>query len=376
MTSFKPAEFSILLVATTDNTQDLLLDYLRGFGYRVLLCTDGEDALLVAAHARPDIILLDVILPGINGFETCRRLKADSATQNIPVIFITSQTNTVDKVRGFMLGAVDYIARPIQSEEVLARLKTHLLLQNLQNDLEAHNQQLSQEIIERGKLIAELDAFAHTVAHDLKNPLGVTISQAQFLRKFHHRMTIEEFEENLEMIIKNGHKMNNIIYELMLLSSVRIEEVEPTPLDMAEIVSEAVGRLSFLISEYEARVIIPDEASWPQVLGYAPWIEEVWINYLSNAIKYGGESPLVEMGATVQPNRQVKFWVRDSGAGILPEAQPKLFIPFIRLNQVRAEGHGLGLSIVQRIMNKLGGQVGVESAVGAGSTFSFYLPLA
>ncbi len=376
MSSFNPGDFTILVVANTNETQNFLLDYLRGYGYKLLHATDGELALTVAARMRPAVILLDGILPGIDGFETCRRLKASPATEKIPVIFITAQTNTVDKVRGFGLGAVDYIAKPIQSEELVARLKTHLLLQNLQRDLAGQNQQLQREIAEREALIAELDAFAHTVAHDLKNPLGVTVTQAQFLRKFHHRMTLEEFEENLDMILKNGRKMNNIIYELLLLSSVRIEDVDPTPFDMADVVDEALDRLNFLIEEYEATIIVPDGSSWPTVLGYAPWVEEVWINYISNAIKYGGAPPRVEMGATAQADGMVKFWVRDNGAGLSARAQSRLFIPFNRLNQVRAEGHGLGLSIVQRILHKLGGQVGVESEVGAGSVFSFYLPLA
>jgi signal transduction histidine kinase len=110
------------------------------------------------------------------------------------------------------------------------------------------------------------------------------------------------------------------------------------------------------------------------VLGYAPWIEEVWVNYLSNAIKYGGRPPRVELGAETQPGGLVRFWVRDNGPGIAPEAQVRLFVPFTRLDQVRAKGHGLGLSIVRRIVEKLGGQVGVISTPGQGSVFSFTLP--
>jgi len=366
----------ILIVVEPSNTQNLLLDYLKGSGFKVLVATDGKNALEVVQKTPPDIILLDVVLPGIDGFETCRRLKANSRTRDIPVIFIASQTNTVDKVRGFVLGAVDYISKPLHSEEVLARLKTHLTLQKLQNDLEARNARLHDEIAEREKLIEELDAFAHTVAHDLKNPLGVTITQAQFLRKFHARMPMEEFEDNLDLIVRNGHKMNNIIYELLLLSSVRVEDVDLEPLDMATIVSEAVNRLSFLIEENDAEMFIPVPPKWPVVTGYGPWVEEVWINYISNAIKYGGPSPCVALGAIEQENGMVQFWVKDSGQGLAQRDQDKLFFPFYRLNQVRVEGHGLGLSIVRRIMNKLSGSVSVSSKIGEGSVFSFYLPLA
>jgi len=120
-------------------------------------------------------------------------------------------------------------------------------------------------------------------------------------------------------------------------------------------------------------------------LGYMPWVEEIWVNYLSNAIKYGGRPPRLELGADPLPNPppqageglgggMIRFWVRDHGAGLTPEDQARLFTPFTRLDQVRVKGHGLGLSIVRRIVEKLGGQVGVESQVGQGSTFSFTLP--
>jgi two-component system sensor histidine kinase/response regulator len=113
---------------------------------------------------------------------------------------------------------------------------------------------------------------------------------------------------------------------------------------------------------------------WPGASGYGPWVEEVWVNYLSNAIKYGGKPPHVELGAELQTNNMVCFWVRDNGPGIPPEARARLFTPFTRLDQVRTQGHGLGLSIVRRIVEKLGGQVGVTSASGQGSAFSFTLP--
>ena len=116
--------------------------------------------------------------------------------------------------------------------------------------------------------------------------------------------------------------------------------------------------------------------SWPRALGHAAWVEEVWANYLSNAIKYGGQPPRVMLGAEPQQDGMVRYWVRDNGPGLAPEDQARLFTPFTRLDQVRVKGHGLGLSIVRRIVEKLGGQVGVESQLGQGSTFFFILPAA
>jgi signal transduction histidine kinase len=159
----------------------------------------------------------------------------------------------------------------------------------------------------------------------------------------------------------------------------QMEEVPTTLLDMTAIVTAAQDRLADLIIACQGEIILPPV--WPMAVGYAPWIEEVWVNYLSNALKYGGNPPQIELGFDVAkeavdqfPNFQIRFWVRDNGPGLTPEEQGRLFTSFTRLDQVRAKGHGLGLSIVRRIVEKLGGQVGVESEVGWGSTFWFTLP--
>ena len=157
-----------------------------------------------------------------------------------------------------------------------------------------------------------------------------------------------------------------------MLSSVRKRDVETHPLDMAEIVQNALERLRFLIQEYKAQINLPDH--WPVASGYGPWIEEVWENFISNALKYGGTPPKIELGSTVLANGRIQFWIRDNGQGIPTDKQQLLFTPFSQLNEVRLTGHGLGLSIVYRIMEKLGGEVNVESQLGAGSTFSFTLP--
>jgi signal transduction histidine kinase len=155
-----------------------------------------------------------------------------------------------------------------------------------------------------------------------------------------------------------------IIDELLLLASVRKLEVQAAPLDMANIVAEAQQRLADMIEQSRAEIRAEQLESWPLALGHAAWVEEVWATHLSNAIKYGGQPPHVELGAETQPD------------GLALEDQTRLFTPFTRLDRVRARGHGLGPSIVRRIVEKLGGQVGVESQPGQGSTFFFTLPAA
>jgi signal transduction histidine kinase/HAMP domain-containing protein len=231
---------------------------------------------------------------------------------------------------------------------------------------------LRQHTVELERQNAELDAFAHTVAHDLKNPLTALTAFSTMLEAEGVNMTGEEMLQDISVISRNAQRMGNIIDELLLLASVRKqEEVESKPLDMAPIVAEAQERLSSMIVERQGEVNAPEE--WPTAVGYGPWVQEVWVNYISNALKYGGQPPRVELGATTQDGR-VRFWVRDNGEGLTREEQENLFTEFTRLHQVRAEGYGLGLSIVRRIVEKLGGDVGVESEVGKGSLFYFTLP--
>jgi len=184
----------------------------------------------------------------------------------------------------------------------------------------------------------------------------------------------EELAYYLQSIVRSGHKAKNIVDELLILASIRQQEIEPKPLDMARIIIEAQERLLHMIQKYQAELILP--ATWPTALGHAPWIEEVWANYISNAIKYGGQPPRLELGATTQADGVIRFWIQDNGPGLTPEQQLRLFTPFTQLKQVQTKGHGLGLSIVHRIMEKLGGEVGVESEgiPGQGSTFYFTLP--
>ncbi|MBN1284642.1 MAG: PAS domain S-box protein [Anaerolineae bacterium] len=228
---------------------------------------------------------------------------------------------------------------------------------------------------EKERLIEELNAFAHTVAHDLKNPLSTVIGFSMLLEEDFESLPKKDLRELLHSISHNSRKMNNIIDEILTLAGVRkLERVPQEPLDMALVVAETHHRLAYMIEEYQAVIVLPGK--WPVACGYGPWVEEIWANYLSNAIKYGGDPPYIELGATEQDDGMVRFWVRDNGQGLTPEQQTKLFMPFTRLHQTRALGHGLGLSIVQRIAEKLGGGVGVESAPGAGSVFSFTLPRA
>lgn len=362
---------TILIVDDNPTNLELLLDTLKDSGFKVLVARDGPSTFQRLGHALPDLILLDVLMPGMDGFEVCRKLKGSKATRDIPVIFMTSLDDTHNKIKGFQVGAVDYVTKPFQQEEVLARVTTHLILRRLQQQLQQKNAELARANAELEERNQELDAFAQTVAHELKNPVGLVMGFAEIIAKEAHLP--DDLRRLLEVIAKSGRKMRSIINELLLLAGMRKVEVERTSLDMGAIVSEAQGQLSQMLAEHQVEISFPE--AWPVALGHAPWIEEVWVNYLSNGIKYGGKPPRLRLGVSTE-DEMIRFWVQDNGAGLTPIEQTRLFTEFTQLSQVQIKGHGLGLSIVRRIVEKLGGEVGVESRgiSGEGCTFFFTLP--
>ncbi len=346
---------TILIVDDVPENISTLFHFLDINNFEVLVARDGESAIELIEYERPDLILLDVMMPGIDGFETCRRLKKNPNSREIPVIFMTALADTLDKVKGFKIGAVDYITKPIQQEEVLARINTHITIYKLKQQLEAKNK--------------ELEAFSYTVAHDLKNPINDVISMSDLLKTLYSDDLNIQGKECLEYILTSSYKMVDIINALLLLANVSTQGVNLTSVDMKEVIYRAEQRLASMIEQYNAKIIIQN--NFPKIISYAPWLEEVWVNYLSNAIKYGGIPPCVEIGAS-QEAENICFWIHDNGLGLDKAAMAKLFMPFTRLHQTSVkEGDGLGLSIVQRIIEKLGGEVGVESEIGKGSRFYF-----
>ncbi len=372
----------ILIVDDTPANLRLLAQLLTEHGYKVRAVLNGQRAIEAAEAQVPDLILLDVMMPELDGYAVCQRLKSLPATCDVPVIFISALGEADDKVRAFIAGGVDYVTKPFEPREVLARVQTHLMLRRLTRQLEIVNADQAEQLAELEARNEELDAFAHTVAHDIKSPMAVISGYTDLLLEAFDDLPPDKRTEALHSISRGTQKIVNIVDELLLLAGVRKTEVQLAPVNMARVIREAWQRVEYTLAEYQAEAIVP--ATWPTVLGYEPWIEEVWVNYLTNACKYGGQPPHIQLGVDPQgfqnPEglRLVRFWVRDNGKGLSPEDQARLFTPFTRLDQARARGHGLGLSIVRRIVEKQGGQVGVTSSgvSGEGCTFYFTLPTA
>lgn len=352
------ANATILVVDDQAANLGVLFHALEQVGYTVRVANSGEAALASAGRSVPDLILLDVMMPDLDGFATCRRLKATPGAAEVPIIFLTALADPVNEVAGLQLGAVDYITKPVQIETALARIQTHLTLRRLQRTLQQRN--------------AELDAYARTVAHDLKNPLTSILAAAQMLLVQRDVATRAELDSYANLIVRAGQRANTTINELLALAGVRRTSVTLMQLKMDTIVAQARDRLSMLIADAGAELSTPEQ--WPAAIGHGPWVELVWSNLISNGLKYGGRPPRLALGTTAQADGMVRFWVRDNGPGLSPDDRARLFTEWTRLGDDLEPGHGLGLSIVRRIVERLGGAVGVESEPGRGSTFSFTLP--
>ncbi|MCD4772456.1 MAG: response regulator [Bacteroidales bacterium] len=238
---------------------------------------------------------------------------------------------------------------------------------------------IRQQNIELQSRNEDLDDFSHIVAHDLKNPIGTMIGFAEIIFEKYSDLDKDSIMEYLEIILKDGNRTQQIINSLLLFANIRKADIKPEIINMEEIVSKSIKRLSSIIDNKNLKIKLPE--IWLNTFGYSLWIEEVWTNYLSNAIKYGGSPPLIEIGCDMEktkdlPGGMVRYWISDNGHGISENNQKLIFKKFERLNQIKTDGHGLGLSIVSRIIEKLNGQVWVESEIGKGSCFCFTLPFA
>ncbi len=278
---------------------------------------------------------------------------------------------------------VEYAAVPVEIDgrpctvgldrDITEQARLQEALHQRTQELEALTETLHRQAAELRAQNAELDAFAHTVAHDMKNSLTIIFGTAQLIHKAVGETLSPDIRDHLDAVLRHAQKLRDLVGALLLLAQTRKQEVTMVPLDMSAVVHGALQQLQEMIQANGAVVIVP--STWPTACGYGPWVEQIWVNYVSNAIKYGGTPSRVELGATAQDDGMVRFWVRDNGAGLTPEEQGKLFNPFTQLGQ-RVKGHGLGLSIVHRIVTRLGGTVAVESECGNGSVFSFTLPAA
>lgn len=367
----------ILIVDDNPTNLRMLSQMLSKHNYKVRAVLDGSQALTILDSNPPDLILLDLMMPGIDGYEVCERVRVHPEGKDIPVIFLSALGGAQDKVRAFKSGGVDYITKPFQVDEIIARMETHLTLRKMQKQHNRDNQELEVRLAEFDKLNSELQerneelaAYDRSVSHDLKGPVSYIVTSTEWLQRSYTQLTPEQIHHFLGQIATRAYQANSIIESLLLLSQTG--DIEQYPLDMHATVKRSLDNSHDLIVECEAQLNLPD--ALPSAMGQTSLVEQVWDNYLSNAIKYGGHPPHITIGAETQDDNTVRYWVQDSGPGITPDKHPSIFASHTRSGDGKVEGHGLGLSIVRRIVNKLGGQVGYENLPGQGCCFYFTLP--
>lgn len=343
------------------NTKDVepLKVILGIYGYTVTICNDSILALHKALRKSPDLVLIEASMSEVDEFELIKFLRHYEDTEEVPIIYLSEQDSPETKMKAFALGADDYITKPYQIDEVVARISIHLGKIEKQRALK--------------NKITELEAYTNSVANDIKSPLGVMNGFADQLRTYWDDYDDGSKKTFLDVIDRNSRKISEIVDELLTLTYVSQADIVIEPIDMTEVISTVKARIGQYEEEYLGNMTTPEQ--WPIVMGHTPWVEEVWINYISNAIKYCGQDADVELGFSITGSDFATFWVKDFGPGLSKQEAEIVFQKYTRLNKNDKKGYGLGLSIAKRIVEKLGGEVGVKSKLGEGTTFHFTLPL-
>lgn len=387
-----PERGIVLLVDDIPTNLGVLFESLSQSGFRVLAAQDGESAIAQIQYLKPNIILLDVMMPGIDGFETCRRLKANPETQDIPVIFMTALTETFDKVKGFSVGAVDYITKPFQTEEVLARINAQLAIQRLQQQLQQQNAQLQQEVRDRQQAEQGLRVLLHAVSHDLRNPVtGMLMVLKNLLKSSDanelnaqqtHPLdsvpaTLSVSRSILERMADSGERQLRLINSLLEAHAIETRGIllQYEPVQLAAVVQSVINDMQPLVNRYQAVLINQVPADLPVVPADSTQLWRVFENLISNALKHNPPGLTLEVMAIAEANH-LRCSVKDNGVGIPLEQSTQLFELYRRGPNARhTHGLGLGLFLCRQIVLAHGGEIGVESMPGAGATFWFTLPL-
>ncbi len=368
VTSTRVSGPSILAVDDKPTNLNLLCSILKDRGYRVRPVPNGELALSAVAAEPPDLILLDISMPKMDGFEVCARLKAEPRTKEIPVIFLTARMDVSEKVKAFSLGCVDYVTKPFQTEEIQARVATHLELCRQKQELRESYERLS-------KLEQMRDSLVHMIVHDLRSPLAaLTMSLELTLHRAERALDAEarlEFSQSIASV----RRMSTMITALLDVSKLEAGamKLDLALCDLVKITRDVQASLETL--SRECRVIVESESS-VAVLADASLLTRVVQNLLSNAVRFtrpGGRIHIRIEGG----EQTVRFTITDDGPGVAEHAREAIFEKFgaIELGRDRGPSTGLGLTFCRMAIEAHGGAIGVENRRDAtGSVFWFTLP--
>ncbi|HAI68827.1 MAG TPA: hypothetical protein DCM38_05235 [Gammaproteobacteria bacterium] len=400
---------TILIIDDMPFEVKLLSIFLNKMGFKVLAAYNGQKGIQAAELAQPDLILLDMVMPGIDGFEVCEKLKNHPKTQDIPIIFMTARsTEILDKIKGFELGAADYIAKPFEHQDVLARINTHLKLHHLQQQLRLQNQQLQEEVnrrkqaekslqeernglVERTVYLSEANAklahiarlkdeFLANMSHELRTPLNAILGISEALQEEIYGSLNDLQRKSMRTLEDSGRHLLALINDILDLSKI---EAEKLTLQIGTVsvdqICQAILRMTKEVAyKKQIRVSTTIDYTLETMQADERRLKQILVNLLSNAIKFtpaGGSVKLEVIGDA--EHGVVNFSVRDTGIGIAKEQIKDIFEPFMQLdgslNRMQ-EGSGLGLSLVYRLTEMHGGSISIESEVDQGSCFTISLP--
>ena len=349
----------ILVVDDEELNRSLMEAMLLPLGYEVIFAKDGVEALEVVKESSLDVILLDIMMPKMDGYEVARRLKEDEATKIIPIVMVTALKEVGDRVKALEAGATDFLTKPVDRTEVRARVSSLVQVKAYQEELNRSNK--------------ELEQFAYVVSHDLREPLRMVTSFAQSLEKRYKEKLDKTADEYINFIVDGAARMQRLIDDILLYSRVSTRAKPFEPVEMENILMTVLSNLSVAIDEAKADIT---SDLLPAINADTSQMGQVLQNLIANAIKFSkpGERPAVHISARKE-NKEWVFSVKDNGIGIDPELFGRLFVLFQRLHtQDQYPGTGIGLAVTKKIVERHGGRIWIDSKPGEGATFFFSIP--
>lgn len=370
------AKGNILIVDDTPNNLRLLSSMLTKQGYEVRSAISGSVALMAIRTVPLDLILLDINMPKMNGYEVCQQLKADEQTRDIPVIFLSALGEPLDKVQAFQVGGVDYITKPFQVEEVLARVENHLILRRMQVELQQAKADALKALEQEQELNRLKSEFVSMISHDFRSPLTSIQGFAELLRYGGEALTNDMRDRYFDKVNSAVDHMLYLLDEVLLIGSLEAgkTECQPTATEIERFCRDICETLQ--LSDNNQHLIkfscncYHDHVYVDQVL-----LRRILTNLISNAIKYSSENTEINFRLSCD-GQSMTFQIQDEGIGIPKENQPNLFKTFYRCNNVgQIKGTGLGLAVVKRCLDTHQGSIHFESEEGKGTIVTVSLPL-
>jgi signal transduction histidine kinase len=362
---------TIMIVDDEPDNLNVLEASLARAGYRVVLFPRGEMAVVAAQAEPPDLVLLDVCMPEMDGYEVCRRFKADAALGRIPVIFISALSASEDIARGFECGGVDYIPKPFREPEVLARVRTHIAMDRAYARLAEQHAQLR-------KLESQRDTLVHMLVHDMRNPLTVVMGHLEMIEIYGAEQLGVDSLGSLRAARRSAEELTRMVSAVVDVSRMESEGIplQREAVPARDLFEAAMARALGPAGRGLVSQRIADAC--PAVLCDADLSTRIVANLLDNALKYAPDSIEIELGAEPDPGG-VRLWVRDTGRGIPAEYHQHIFEKFGVAEHPegqRPPSSGLGLAFCKMAVTAQGGTIGLDSTPGHGSTFWFILPTA